>query len=75
MALPAAQCKNYIVGLHPTNLIEKALPQLRAFKKKRKEAMVMITVKPYILENLPTLQILISVVIFLIGGDKVVTCL
>ena len=40
MALPMADCAAYKVGNSLTNMKEHTLPQLRAFKQKRKQLMV-----------------------------------
>lgn len=40
MALPMADCSSYKVGNCAENMKEHGLPQLRAFKQKRKQLMV-----------------------------------
>jgi hypothetical protein len=40
MALPMADCSSYKVGNCAENMKEHSLPQLRAFKQKRKQLMV-----------------------------------
>jgi hypothetical protein len=40
MALPMADCSSYKVGNGSDNMKEHSLPQLRAFKQKRKQLMV-----------------------------------
>ena len=43
MALPMADCSSYMVGNCPESMKEHTLPQLRAFKQKRKQLMVSLS--------------------------------